>query len=333
MAGVTLRGPALGPDAGLRASLLTQLARTFRQFDAVASVEVTWESSGEVWSLAPYGRLIPVTAFPDADPVPRQGSRQLFAVTGGQIVRAAEGGAGGGSLVVAPGITGAVTGAVRPDAGAAAGVTGDRQAVLLAPLAESSVTPVLTGTGFERPNFDRQGLLWVNDSAGSLWVARADATWQQLDTSAIGEGTIDTFRLAPDGIRIALVVARPSGERVLGLARVDRTGGVAIAGWRELSVSTTPVSPVSVVDVGWRTADSLLALVGENRTTQVLAVAQDGSSIASIGPSSLADPVELAVAPGVPPMVRTSAGEVWRYNSDFRWSQHLTGVSSVFYPG
>ncbi|QIK73257.1 hypothetical protein G7070_14570 [Propioniciclava coleopterorum] len=330
---IVLRGPGDGPSADARAALLTQFARTFRQFDSLAAVEVSWEGVTEPWTLSPYGRTIPVTAFPDADPVPRQGSRQLFAVTEGRIVRAMEGGQGGTSLVVAPGISGVVTGAVRSDAVAAAAITADRSSLLLAPLAENSVRQSLAGAGLERPNFDRQGLLWVNDGAGVLWVTQPDGTWVQLDTSAVGEGTIETFRLAPDGVRIAIVVARPSGSRALGIARVDRAEGVHVREWREVSVTTTPVSQASVVDVGWRTPDSLLALVGESRTTQVLAVAQDGSSIASIGPTALADPVELAVAPGVPPMVRTAAGDVWRYNSDFRWSLLGSGTTSVFYPG
>ena len=117
------------------------------------------------------------------------------------------------------------------------------------------------------------------------------------------------------------------------MARIDRTDDVAVRSWRELSVATTSVASTSVIDVGWRTADSLLALVGEGRTTQVFAIAQDGASIAAIGPTAVADPEELAVAPGVPAMVRTTGGDVWRYNSDFRRSLHLTGASSVLYPG
>lgn len=331
-AGIVLRGPG-HPDAAARAALLTQLAWTFRQFETIRAIEVSWEGDDQPWTLPPYGRTIPVAAFPDADPVPRQGSRQLFAVAAGHIVRAMEGGQGGADLVVAPGVVGAVTGAVRSDAVAAAAVTADRKSVLKAPLAETSVKSVLTGSGLERPNFDRQGLLWVNDGAGVLRVSGGEGDWRQVDTSAIGEGAIDTFRLAPDGARIAIVVTRPSGARALGIARVERGDQISVRMWREVNVATAPVSQASVIDVGWRTPDSLLALVGEGRTTQVFAVAQDGSSIASIGPTTLADPVELAVAPGVPPMVRTFSGEVWRYNSDFRWSLLRTGTSSVFYPG
>lgn len=328
---ITLRGADV--EANARARLLTQLVRTFRQFDTVTAVEVVQEEA-EAWTMSPYGRTVPVTAFPDADPVPRQGSRQLFAVAGGRLVRETEGAQPGTNLVVAPGVSQAVTGAVRSDAVAAAAVTADRSAVLVAPLAESAVTTALTGSGFGRPNFDRSGLLWVADAEGVLRVAGPDGTWRVVDVTTIGDGTIQAFRLAPDAARIAIVVTRPSGARVMGIARVVHGAeGVGIQEWREVSVSTTPMSQTSVIDVGWRTPESLLVLVGEGRGTQVLAVAQDGSSVAPIGPNALADPVELAVAPGVPPMVRTSAGEVWRYNSDFRWSLLGAGTTSVFYPG
>ncbi len=333
VAAITLRGTGPEPDAAARIALLTQLTRTFGQFETVTAVEVMCEGAAEAWTVAPYGRTIPVGAFPDSDPAPRQGSRQLFAVTDGVLVRAMEGGGGNANLVVAPGITTAVTAAVRSDAVSAAAVTQDRTAVVVGPLSENSSQTVLTGVGLRRPDFDRQGLLWVNDDQGDWWLQDATGAWRQLDTSAFGEGTIETFRIAPDGIRVAIIVQRPSGEHVLGVARIDRTDDVAVRSWRELSVATTSVASTSVIDVGWRTADSLLALVGEGRTTQVFAIAQDGASIAAIGPTAVADPEELAVAPGVPAMVRTTGGDVWRYNSDFRWSLHLTGASSVLYPG
>ena len=333
VAAITLRGTGPEPDAAARIALLTQLTRAFGQFETVTAVEVMWEGAAEAWTVAPYGRTIPVGAFPDSDPAPRQGSRQLFAVTDGVLVRAMEGGGGNANLVVAPGITTAVTAAVRSDAVSAAAVTQDRTAVVVGPLSENSSQTVLTGVGLRRPDFDRQGLLWVNDDQGDWWLQDATGAWRQLDTSAFGEGTIETFRIAPDGIRVAIIVQRPSGEHVLGVARIDRTDDVAVRSWRELSVATTSVASTSVIDVGWRTADSLLALVGEGRTTQVFAIAQDGASIAAIGPTAVADPEELAVAPGVPAMVRTTGGDVWRYNSDFRWSLHLTGASSVLYPG
>ena len=333
VATITLRGAGAPPAAAARTTLLTQLTRTFAQFETVTAIEVTWEGEPEPWTLPPYGRTIPVSAFPDADPAPRQGSRQLFAVTDGVLVRAMEGGGGNANLVVAPGITGAVTAAVRSDAVSAAAVTQDRTTLVVAPLSENASRTVATGIGLRRPDFDRQGFLWVNDDQGHWSLQNADNTWVQLDTSALGEGKIETFRIAPDGIRVAIIITRTSGQHVLGVARIDRGEGVAVRAWRELSVATSQATPTSVIDVGWRTPDSLLALVGEGRTTGVFAIAQDGSSVAAIGPTAVVDAEQLAVAPEVPPMVRTAEGDVWRYNSDFRWSLHLSGASSVLYPG
>ncbi|WP_454228631.1 LpqB family beta-propeller domain-containing protein [Propioniciclava flava] len=74
-----------------------------------------------------------------------------------------EGGGGNANLVVAPGITGAVTAAVRSDAVSAAAVTQDRTTLVVAPLSENASRTVATGIGLRRPDFDRQGFLWVND--------------------------------------------------------------------------------------------------------------------------------------------------------------------------
>ena len=93
------------------------------------------------------------------------------------------------------------------------------------------------------------------------------------------------------------------------------------------------MAPQSVIDVGWRTPDTLLALASDERTTTVYAVVQDGSATTPIGPSNTAGLVELAVAPGVPPIVRSAEGDVSRYNADFRWTSQRMGASSVFYPG
>jgi hypothetical protein len=152
----------------------------------------------------------------------------------------------------------------------------------------------------------------------------------------LGRGVFPRARtIARVGVRrlVVLVPAQPDLGRRVGLLVRGADGAVSLEGWRELTVTTSSVGPANVLDVGWRAPDSLLVLVADGRTTTVLAVAQDGSTVAPIGPSTTPDLVELAVAPGVPPMVRAANGDVWRYNSDFRWSLHTSGVASAFYPG
>ena len=316
-----------------RVALATQLAWSYRSFESVVAITVRWVGE-DPWAVDPYGTTIPVGGFPEADPTARQGSRQLFALAGGQIVRVVEGTRGIERLPVAPGASAASHAAVRLDALVAAAVSADRSTLELTPLGEAVVTTVGTSVGLRRPQFDRQGDLWVNNDAGEVGRVPDGGSWTPVRVDGLGDARISTFRLAPDGVRVALVVVRPGGQQVMGLARVvrDDDAGVSIEGWRELHVATTSVAQLTPLDVGWRAADSLLVLVNDGRTTTVQAVAQDGATIVPIGPTEADDLVELAVAPGAPPMVRAAGGQVWRYNRDLRWSQHDVDLASVFYP-
>ncbi|MDO5535074.1 MAG: LpqB family beta-propeller domain-containing protein [Propionibacteriaceae bacterium] len=332
VATVTLTQPAGEFPEADQVALATQLAWSFRSFDSVVSLSVRWAGQ-DPWVVEPYGSSLPVTGFPEADPSSRQGSRQLFALSSGHVVRVIEGPDSTQHVSVAPGITDAAAAAVRPDALAVAAVSGDRTTLVLSPFGESVVTPVGAGAGFRRPQFDRHGSLWISDDAGGLWQVPPDGTLQPVAVTGVGEGSIEAYRVSPDGVRVALIVQRPGGQRALGLARVHRDGPeVIVDGWQELEVATTSVGQLAVLDVGWRAADSLLVLVADGRATTVQAVALDGSTIVPIGPTEAQDLVELAVAPGVPAMVRAAGGDVWRYNSDLRWSQHDTSLDAVIYP-
>lgn len=331
VARIELRRTGGDLDAAQRVALATQLVWSFRSFESILAVSVGWVGE-EPWAVDPYGQTIPVTGFPDADPTPRQGSRQLFGLEGGALVRVMEG-PGEGNLPVAPGVASATHAAVRQDALVAAAVTADRSSLELAPLGESVVRPLGSSIGLRRPQFARQDSLWVNNDAGELAVVTPQGEWTHLFVEGIGEGRVEAFRISPDGMRIALVVQRPGGQQVLGLARIQRDGPDSVVdGFREVNVSTGSLAQLTVRDVGWRAADSLLVLVDDGRSTSVLAATQDGSTVVPIGPTATTGLVELAVAPGVPPMVRDAEGQVWRYNSDFRWSAHATALGAIFYP-
>lgn len=333
VAQVSLRQGSRALTPPEQTALATQLAWSYRSFESVVAISLGWAGE-DPWSIEPYGTTIPVSGFPEADPTARQGSRQLFALADGQIVRVVEGTRGIEHLPVAPGATGVSHAAVRPDAlVAVAVVTSDRSTLELTPLGESVVTPVGTGIGLRRPQFDRFGDIWVNNDAGELGRVPETGTFTPVSVDGLGDARVGTFRLAPDGVRIALLVERPGGQQAVGVAVVVRgRDGVSVRDWRELRVSTTSVAKLAPLDVGWRAADSLLVLVNDGRTSTVQAVAQDGATIVPIGPTEADGLVELAVAPGAPPMVRASDGRVWRYNSDLRWSQHDVDLTSVFYP-
>ena len=330
VARVDLRREGDDLDEAQRVALATQLVWSYRSFESVVAVSVGWVGE-EAWSVQPYGQVIPATGFPEADPAPRQGSRQLFGLEDGGVVRVLEG-PQNTNLPVAPGVTNATHAAVRPDALVAAVVTADRSSLELAPLSEAVLRPLGSSIGLRRPQFGREGSVWVNNDAGELAVVSPQGDWVHLTVDDLGEGRVEGFRLSPDGARIALVVERPGGQRVLGLARVRMGERPAVDGMREINVATGSLAQLNVLDVGWRAPDSLLVLVDDARSTGVLAVTQDGSTVVPIGPTAAHDLVEIAVAPGVPPMVRSAEGEVWRYNSDFRWSRHATELATISYP-
>lgn len=315
-----------------RRELVARLVWTLRPFENATGLEVSW-TDGVPWAVDAYTRTVPLDAFPGADPQDRQTSRQLFAVVGGQVVRAMEGTGGLESIPAAPGLEGVSFAAVRPDALQVAAVTGDRTALVTAPMSEPGSRLVASAIGLRRPHYARQGELWVVDDRGAISAVLGDGTWVTASLGGLGDGRVSALRLAPDGVRVALVVEQPGGTSSLAVGVVARVGAqLAIEGVRLLSVSDS-IGARSVRDVGWRTADTLLVLTSDGHSSIVMSLTQDGSTVAPIGPSGEDNLVELAVAPGVVPLVRRASGEVLRYSADFRWSALQATVTSLFYPG
>lgn len=332
VAQVVLRrtGPDLS-DAERRA-LAVRLVWTLRPFENVAAVEVGWAGQSP-WQVEGQGRLVAVDAFADADPQDRQTSRQLFAVVAGRVVRLVEVPDGLEAIETAPGLDAVAYAAVRPDALAAAGVNADRSQLLVAPMTQPGAEPVASAIGLRRPHYARQGELWFVDDRGAVGAVLPDGRTVAVMVTGSAEGRVGALRVAPDGVRIAFVMDGPGGGTVALGVIVRAEDEVRVEGVRALSVTESELTQRTVRDVGWRSADTLCVLVADGRTTTVMSVAQDGSVLAPIGPTGEDGLVELAVAPGVPALARSTEGELLRYNADFRWSAQQSSASSVFYPG
>ncbi len=333
LASITLRPGAGDLAEEARERLAAQFVWTFRQFETVTAVQVGWAGQ-PAWDIAPHGQVIPSSAFADADPVDLQRSRQLFGLSGGRLVRVMEGAPPVAYIPVAPGIADAAAAAVRGDAVVAAAVSNGGRRLTVAPLAEQQGGTAEAPLDLAMPVFSRQGELWLGEASGGLLVADPGGTWRKVVLEGMDGRRVERFRIAPDGARIALLTDSADGEPAMGVARIERSDGAPrVEGWREIDLSVAATAPLTVLDVGWRTPDTLLALVEDGRTTQVLAVAQDGASVAGIGPLGVSAAVELAVAPGVAPVIRTTEGDLWRYSSDFRWTSQASTLTDVFYPG
>lgn len=321
---------ALGEDVEER--LAIQLVWTLRQFDNVTGVMIEY-SDGTVWDLGDFeGRVLPLNAFPEADPQERLTSRQLFAVADGRLVRVIESSRGIEQVAVAPASTDVAFAAVRSDALRAAIIPGARDALDSVALALPDTEALARAPALLRPHYSRLGEVWVPTGEGRILVAVDDAV-QDVEVDGL-DGIVTALRLAPDAVRAALIARRPDGRQVVGTARVLRSEGVVrLEGWTELGLDGVLGEGRQALDVGWRSTDTLLVLAEDAGGSLVLSVTQDGSGVDAVGPTSVRDLVELAVAPGVAPVVRTPEGDVYRYYSDFRWSPFLTGVSGVVYPG
>lgn len=332
-ANVVLRAPAGGLSTTQRERLGVQLVWTLQQFPNVAGIRIAHPGS-EPWSLpGSVGGVVPAGAYPEADPVLRQTSRQLFALADGRLARVFEGSAGRETVPVAPGVRTPASAAVRPDALVAAVVDARRTELSVASLSEATVTRVLDGAGLGRPHFSRLGELWLPTRAG-LTVVDPDLTWREVPLEIPEGASLLALRVAPDAARIALVLRLDDGRSALGVARILRSGPERLVeAWRELELTVTSGARPRVSDVGWTSAETLLVLHSDGRGASVAALDADGAELTPVGPVGLDDVVELAAAPGVPPMALLAGGQVYRYFSEYRWAAYLEGVTGISYPG
>ncbi len=313
----------------------TQLTWTLRAFDTVTALQLR-DANGQPWNIPGFeGRPIPVArpTFADADPQFAQTTSQVFAIRDGRLVRVVEGTSGIETLGVAPAAHDLATASVRPDGQLAAVVSSTREVATLASLTENAADPVLTSSGLRRPHWSRLGELWLPTGRPTLLLASGKSV-AEVAVGGLGEGQVTNLRVSPDGARLVLVVKRPTGHAVLGVAAIVRTSGrVSVQGWNELPIRGVSTDQLEVLDAGWRSPDSLLALVSDARGTTVVSLRPDGSEPAVIGPSSAGNLVELAVAPGVSPLVRSDDGHVYRYSADYRWAAYVDAVTHVGYAG
>ncbi len=146
--------------------------------------------------------------------------------------------------------------AVSPDGRFLAGVTGAGAAVYTAPLTgpvAGDLRMRLSGSSFTAPSWDVSGNLWVAGQSGGhrgLWVIPAggsQAMRVRVDLPP-GTGPVTGVEVAPDGVRVALIVGRAAKAQVLIGAIASGQGGYAIAHTFPLGPGLTGVTAVTWYD-------------------------------------------------------------------------------------
>lgn len=180
------------------------------------------------------------------------------------------------------------------------------------------------------------GDLWVlGQVAGRSSLIRYDGSRnpQRVDLTGI-PGTVVGMSIAQAGTRVALVV-RQGQRTTLGIATMRMRGVPRIVGWQplHLGVGEDSVLPVSV---DWST-ESELAVLAETPggTRTVFLTSSDGAMVEDLGPMR-SSPVELTALPrlgGDSIVVRSEAGQVYRYEARTRWSEMDVELERIAYPG
>lgn len=188
----------------------------------------------------------------------------------------------------------------------------------------------LNGTGFAAPSWDSADNLWVagrvRHSAGVWMIPAGKGTPVRVSLPA-GMGPVTGLRVAPDGVRIALVVGEGAAAHLV-LGAIMRGGGVASI------MHTVPLAPglSRPSALTWYDEDHVLAITASPAGTQLwdVPVNGDGPVLKNEQPGMLS---VTAAGPGNPLYLGVSGGRL--ENSVVLgqpWRDMLAGRDAT-YPG
>jgi Lipoprotein LpqB beta-propeller domain/Sporulation and spore germination len=229
--------------------------------------------------------------------------------------------------------------AVSPDGRYLAGVAGPADTVYTGDLVAAARAHAsdgarnlhrrLAGTGFTGLSFDSSGNLWVAgrvQHTPGVWLIPPTGAPVQV-TMPPGLGPVTALKVAPDGVRIAMIVGQGPAARV-ELGAIERAGTVA-------SVSqVVPLAPglPEPSALTWYDEDHLLAITQQGTASQLWEVPVNGD--APVGKNSLPGMVSITAAGTQNPLyLGMSAGRLENsYGLGEPWRDITAGWGAT-YPG
>ncbi|WP_427884917.1 LpqB family beta-propeller domain-containing protein [Kribbella sp. GL6] len=138
------------------------------------------------------------------------------------------------------------------------------------------------------PSFDKEGNLWVLDRADSghprLRVRNQDGTFSPVQTDFKGDTPV-TLRIAPDGVRVLLVMqSAATKQNYVETATVQTTNGgkdLVLGAFRPLQLDLTSIS-----DAAWSKAGFIVIGASGTARRQIWSVNVDGSGMQPLPGSS-----------------------------------------------
>ena len=324
---VDLSPSVLAAGEDQRRAMSAQLVWTLRQVPEVTGVRVTVDGAPLV--VPGQGDVQSRISWQEYDPDVLTGDATLYWVHRGAVVaydgvraRPARG-PFGAARVVARSVGVSRTGQRM------AVVTADGRSLWTGTLGKGgTAVPRLRGSNVTAPSWDRKDLVWAADSLlgrSAVYVVADNGPPRRVVVPELAASDIVALRVAPDGVRVA-VVARRAGASRLFVGRIERTDGVHITGLRQIAAQL-----VEIRDVAWEAADRVVALGRESDgAVQPWLVGVDGFGATPRLP--IAGMTTVASAPGRPLVVGTEGGRVWEQSARTGWQEIAEG-SQPAYPG
>lgn len=347
VATVDLSGQVDLLDASQRRVLAGQLVWTLRQIPTVTAVRVLHDGvEYALGDLTEEDGTVTVKALPAMSPVPTTLETHLYGVSDGRVVRVEQSDQTARLAAIAgpfgqPGV-GVEQVAVSVPGDAAAVVTAGGSRVTGIDLVGGATTFSFFGfTALQRPQYARTGELWLlSGEPGAHRVQTVvDGALQEVEIGALARDTITSFRLSPDGVRLALVIER-DGRSVLAMARVERgPEGLRVDGMRVVPLVTTVQTELTdTVDVGWIGPGRLVVLAAALGANQPSPYRLDPNaiSVTQIGQADRWQATRIATLANPETTRVVVIGEqarAWRYEDDFTWPQLSQNLTAAAYPG
>lgn len=220
--------------------------------------------------------------------------------------------------------------AISLDRTTAATVTDLGNEVYHVPLADDGApVKVFVGEDIDTPSFDRYGNLWFVDRTGQgsavKVVLPGDVSPFTVAAPDLAGELVAGFRVAPDGVRVAVVTDSPGAPIRIGhiIRGADGAFGVEL-------VAAIPFAG-RVTDVAWASATELLVVATAPEGFQrPFSVSVDGSVIT---PGAVTGILSVAAFPARQALALTDANNILQQVSVLDWDQVADGSKAVAYPG
>jgi Lipoprotein LpqB beta-propeller domain/Sporulation and spore germination len=207
-----------------------------------------------------------------------------------------------------------------------AGVSPSRKVVYYGPIRRGARLTRwrVQGAGVTSLSWDARDELWVT-SPGRVWILRAGG---QPILPGTGGAVVSQLRIAPDGVRVAMIVQDPHGSH-LELAAINRPSGGSPYLPNQVPIGTSVLNPTQLT---WYDANNLIVLTGPPTHPQLYEVPVNGGSSTPLATYGGTQSIT-AAGPAVPMAAGLADGRLaLESNLNGTWTPRAGAAGSPAYP-